>query len=153
EDGRVAREFVPPEIRAEHHHGITARNLVFVLPKPAAQPRLDSEYMKIVTGNHHAAFDPRRGSGLRAETDSFHIRVGDYTVVTLRFVADVEVFAIGEIVEGTMVRSAHQSDNASRMRHGIRPEDQRVDHAECRRGHPDPERERDHHERGESWRA
>ena len=89
-----------PEIRPEHHHGIAAGHLIFVLAKPAPQPRLHAEHVEVVAGNHHAALDPRRGSGFGAEADRLHICVGDHAVVALRFVADVQVFAIGEIVEG-----------------------------------------------------
>ncbi len=50
------------------------------------------------------------------------------------------------------MRGAHQGDHAARMRHGVGPENQPIDHAECRGGHPDAQRERDHHECGKSGR-
>ena len=128
EDGRVAPEFVLPEVRPEHHHSIATGHLIFVLSKTASQPRLHAQQVEVVTGNHHSALDPRRSSGFGAETDSLYICVGDHAVVALRFVADVQVFAIGEIVEAAIVRGAHQSDHAARMRNGVRPENQRIHH-------------------------
>src|ERR1700728_1690583 len=122
EDGRVAGEFVPPEIRSQDHHGIASGNLIFVLAKPTPKPRLDAEHVEVVTGNHHAALDPWCSSGFGAEADGFHVCVGDDTVVASCFVADVQIFAIGEIVEGTIVRGTDQSDDAAWMWHGIRPE-------------------------------
>ena len=138
--GRVAREFVLPEVRPEHHHGITTGHLIFVIPKTAPSPRLHAKYVEVVTGNHHPAPDPWRGSGFGTEADSLHICVGDHAVVALRFAADVQVFAIGEIVEITIVCNARQSNHAARMRHGVGPKNQRIDHTESRRGHPDAQR-------------
>ena len=153
ENRRVASEFVLPEVRPEHHHGIAPRHLIFVLPKSPPQPRLYAEHMEVVAGNKHATLDPRSGSWFAAEAHRFHCCVGDYAVVALRFAADVQVFAIGEIVEARVTCRAYQTYHAARMRYRVRPENQRIDHAESPRGHSDPQRERDHHERSKSGRA
>ena len=94
DDGRVAREFVLPEVRPEHHHGIATGHRIFVLSKSAPNLRLHAEHMEVVTRNHHSTLDPRRGSGFGAEADSLRDCVGDHTVVALRLAADVQVFPI-----------------------------------------------------------
>src|SRR5580658_2291406 len=109
-DGRVAGELVPPEIRPEHHYGISPGNLIFVLAKPASEPWLHAEHVEIVTGNHHAALDARSCTGFGAEADRLHICVSHDAAITFRFVANVQIFAIREIVEWTIVRGAHQGD-------------------------------------------
>ena len=44
------------------------------------------------------------------------------------------------------MRRARQRHNIAGMRHRVRPENQRIHHAECRGRHPDPQRQRHHHE-------
>ncbi len=152
DDGRIAREFVLPEGGAEHDDRVAAGHRVFVIPKSAPQPRLDVEDAEVIAGHEHAALDPRRRARLGAEADRSHRRVRRHAVVASCARADVEVFAIGEIVEAVVARRAHQRDDVAWMRNGVRPEDQRVHHAERRRGHPDAEREGHDHERGQRGR-
>src|SRR5262249_17921264 len=125
------------EIRADDDDGVPAGGLVFVVAKAASECRFNAEYAEVVGRDHHAAPDARGGRRLGAETDGFHGGVGDYAVVTFGLVADVEVFAIGEVVEAAVVRGTHQGDDATRVRHGIGPEDQRIEHAKCARSHAD----------------
>src|SRR5580704_12455757 len=133
ENGRVAREFAFPEIRPEDYDGVATRHLIFVFAKAATQTRLDAEHAEIIAGNQHAALDSRRGAGFCAEADCLHIGVGDYSVVAFRFVADVQVFAVGEIFEGAVMRGADEGDDAARMWNGVGPKNQPIDHAEsCR---------------------
>jgi len=55
DDGRVAGEFVLPEIRPEHHHGVAAGHLVFGLAEAAPELRLHAKDLEVIAGNHHAA--------------------------------------------------------------------------------------------------
>ena len=57
DDGRVAREFVLPEVRPEHHDRVAAGHLVLVVAKTAPELRLDAEHAEVVAGHQHAALD------------------------------------------------------------------------------------------------
>ena len=144
---------MPPEVRPQHHNGIAARHLIFILAKSAPQPRRHAQRIEVVPGNHHSASHLRRSPRLGTEADRLHTGVGNHSVVTRRFVAYVPIFAVGEIIERSVARRAHQRNYVPRMRHRIRAEDQRIHHAECRRRHPDSQRQRDYHERRQSRRA
>ncbi len=153
DDSRVARELPLPEVRPEHGHGVAARHLVLVGAEAAPHPRLDLEQRKEVAGDQHAALDPRRSPRRGAEADGERGGVRDDAVVALGVVADVEVLAMREEVDALVARGAHQRHHLARARHRVGPEDQRVEHAERRRGHADADREGDHHEGGQAGRA
>ena len=103
DDGGVAREFVLPEGRREHRHRLAARHLIFVVAKTAAQLRFHAEHAEVVAGHHQPRLDPRRVSGSGAETHgSCGGPVRDHAVVAGRLAADVQIFAIREIVEGVV---------------------------------------------------
>src|SRR5277367_4163368 len=89
----AAGEFRSPEIRAQNDHSIAAGHAVFILPKTAPQPRLDTEYAEVITGDQHSTLDPRSGSWVGAETHGLHVGVGDYAIVAFRRAANVQVFA------------------------------------------------------------
>ena len=88
---------------------------VFVVPETAPERRLDAEHAEVVAGDEQPAPDARRRAGLGAEADRAERRVGDHAVVALRVVADVQVLAIGEGVEGVVVRGAHERDDVARV--------------------------------------
>ena len=138
--GWIAPKFAPPEFRTEHHHGVAPRHLVFFQPKTAPQLRLHGQHMQVVPGNHHSTGDPRRAGRVGAEADRLHFGVGDHTRVALSFVAQVQILAIGKIVEAAVMRGAYQRDDSARMRHGVGPEDQRIHHAESAGNHANPKR-------------
>ena len=137
---RIAAEFAPPEFRAEHDHCVAPRHLVFFQPKIAPQLRLHAQHMQVVSGNHHSAGDPRRAGRVGAEANRLHVGVGDHTRVALSFVAQVQILAIGKIVEAAVMRGAYQRDDSARMRYGVGPEDQRIHHAESTGNHANPKR-------------
>ena len=152
DDGRIAAHLAFPEVGAEHRHGVAARGLVLFLAKAPAERRLHAEHSKVVAGDQHAALDPRRLAGNRAESHGADGQIGDDAVIALRVLADVEVLAVGEIVETVVARGAHQRHDLARTRHGIGTEDQGVEHAVGSRRHPDAQRDRDHDDRGQAGR-
>src|SRR5262249_25078744 len=129
-DGRIGGEFVPPEVGAQNDDGIATGHLVLVLAKAAAQGRLDTEYLEVVAGYHHAAADAGRGRGVAAEADGFHGCIREHAAIAGGPVADVQVFAIGKVIEGVVVRGANESDDTAGMRNRIGTENQGVEHAE-----------------------
>jgi hypothetical protein len=138
--GWIAPKFAPPEFGTEHDHGVAPGHLVLFHPKTAPQLRLHAQHMQVVAGNHHSAGDSRGAGGFGAEADRLHVGVGDHTLVALGFVAQVQIFAIGKIVETAVMRGAHQRDDSARMRHGVGPEDQCIHHTESAGNHADPKR-------------
>src|SRR5262249_47246616 len=74
-------------------------------------------------------------------------------LVALRFLAKVQVLAVREVLEAVVPRRADEADDLTRPQHRVWSENQSIEHAERSRGHPDPERNRHHDERGEAWRA
>ena len=150
---RIASKFAPPEFRTEHDHGIAPRHLVLFHPKTAPQLRLHAQHMEIVPRNHHSAGDPWRVGRCGAEADRLHLGVGDHTVVALGFIAQVQIFAIGKIVETAVMRGAYQRDDPARMRHGVGPEDQGIHHAEGPRNHSNSKGQRNHDESGQAGGA
>ena len=49
----------------KHHHGVAAGHLVFVVPEPAPERRLDVEHAEVVAGDEHPALRDGRGVALR----------------------------------------------------------------------------------------
>lgn len=84
-------------------YGMATGHLVFVSAESASQPWLHAEHLEVVGGNHHSALDPWRVRGFGTEAHRLHIFFGDYAIIAPRFVANVQVFAIGERFEACVV--------------------------------------------------
>ncbi len=150
--GRIAAELAPPEVRRKDRDGVAAGHRVLLFAKAAADGRLDAEHGEVIARHEEPALDDRGGVAVGAEAERGQRRVGDHAVVAGHAIADVPVLEIRERVVGVVVRGAHEGHHAARVGHGVGPEDQRVEHAEGRDGHPDSQGDRDHHEGGQSRR-
>src|SRR5581483_1898747 len=142
-----------PEIAAEDDDGVAAGDGIFVVMEGAAELRLDAQDAEEIAGDEDAAARMRRRASLGAEGNGAQRGIGNDAVVTAGLTADVEVFAVGEVLVAVVARCADESDDAARMGHGVRAEEEAVDHAQAGGGHADAEGEGHGDEGGEGGAA
>ena len=148
EDPPVAPEPPLPEVVAQHDHGVAVGGEVLLGQEGAAELRPDPEQIEIVAGDHLAvdqlgvaphgeAEDGRGVDGEAGKAPGLPGQVGEVRM--------------GDVLQvGAPLRRAEDPDQALRLAHRERLQEDRLHHREDRRVGADGERQREHRAQGEA---